>query len=99
MTEYQFFPSNEIPDMLPEVSLEVVDFVTMLKDNKNRNCVIYMSFPSAIEWRDKKHEGKIKEVGTNYVIIYSMAKWLALPIKNIDYIEFSEPYNYLSNQL
>lgn len=96
------FPGNPVPyenqNIRPIRSegLKPLNINTMLLENKGRHALVYMSYPNAVEWRNQKYEGKISEIGLDYLTLFHNKKWFVLPIKYIDYIEFNEPLNYKS---
>ena len=93
----QFLPGNLVDEIPYEVTKEAqsiikepVKMIDMLKNNIGRNAIIYMSYPHAVEWRNQRYEGKITEIGIDYLILYSNTNnhRYILQFQYFDYLEF-----------
>lgn len=69
----------------------------ILRLNKGRRVNAYVSFSDSSEWKDKIFSGLIEQAGKDHLIIKdpSNGNWYLIKILYLDYVEFTEPINYL----
>lgn len=85
---------NDIDFVVPkgkveEIVLEQMTLNSILKVNYNNTVTIYTSFPDSMSMKDKTFFGTIKCVGRDDLIIYNDNLWYVIPIKYINYFEFT----------
>jgi spore germination protein Q len=82
-----------------EIPFEQSYIENILRLNKGKKVTVYMTFPDSTEWRDKSFSGIVEESGRDHIILSDPAtgKWYLLLMIYVDYIQFDEKINYITN--
>jgi spore germination protein Q len=108
-----YFPSsnnynntNNYPNQLfsssigPSESLINQSYIeNILTLNKGKLGKFYCTFPDSNEWRDTVFSGVIEQAARDHLIISnpSTGKWYLIQMIYLNYCEFDEKINYLTN--
>ena len=70
----------------------------ILRVNKGKKVSVYQSFADAGQWKDKVFTGIIEQSGRDHIILSDpiTGKWYLLLMIYVNYIEFDEPINTVS---
>ncbi|MDO4963540.1 MAG: spore coat protein GerQ [bacterium] len=70
----------------------------ILRVNKGKKVSVYQSFSDAESWKDKVFTGIVEQSGRDHIILSdpNNGKWYLLLMIYVDYIEFDEPINTVS---
>lgn len=70
----------------------------ILRVNKGKKVNIYQSFADANNWKDKVFTGIIEQSGRDHIILSDpiTGKWYLLLMIYVNFIEFDEPINTVS---
>ena len=71
----------------------------ILRLNKGKLGKFYCSFPDSNEWRDTVFTGIVEQAGRDHLIISnpSTGKWYLILFIYLNYAEFDEKINFLTN--
>lgn len=72
----------------------------ILRLNKGKRARAYISFPDAVNWKDKIFDGIIEQAGRDHLVMSDdSGKWFLIPIIYLDYVEFEEKIIYRPTEL
>lgn len=71
----------------------------ILRQNKGKRINAYVSYPDSSSWQNKVYSGIIEDAGRDHLIISepSTGNWYLIRLIYLDYAEFMEKINFISN--
>ena len=71
----------------------------ILRLNKGKKIKAYVSYPDSSSWQNKVYDGIIEEAGRDHLIVSDpkSGNWYLIRMIYLDYVEFEEKINYVSN--
>jgi spore germination protein Q len=94
------YPNQEYaPNVNNTITYEQSYIENVLRLNKGKLGKFYCTFPDSNEWRDTVFSGIIEQAARDHLVISnpSTGKWYLIQMIYLNYCEFDEKINYLTN--